>query len=155
MRSGLPGPKNPKSSAMKTTTWHCSKLTPVFVTPVLCLGCFSYIVKAKIGKNPKTKAPLKKKGVGGLPKIARDNRLPVQFIDTKIDKRVPGAVDPGVVIYLFPHRSPSPRPHPTPRNGPETDPKRTRNGAKRSRNGAETESKPSLSGWDGRGVCRG
>ena len=25
MRSGLPGPKTPKSSAMKTTTWHCSK----------------------------------------------------------------------------------------------------------------------------------
>ena len=24
MRSGLPGPKTPKSSAMKTTTWHCS-----------------------------------------------------------------------------------------------------------------------------------
>ena len=24
MRSGLPGPKNPKSSAMKTTTWRCS-----------------------------------------------------------------------------------------------------------------------------------
>ena len=24
MRSGLPGPQNPKSSAMKTTTWHCS-----------------------------------------------------------------------------------------------------------------------------------
>ena len=25
MRSGLPGPKNPKSSAMKTTTRHCSR----------------------------------------------------------------------------------------------------------------------------------
>ena len=24
MRSGFPGPKNPKSSATKTTTWHCS-----------------------------------------------------------------------------------------------------------------------------------
>ena len=24
MRSGLPGPQNPKSSTMKTTTWHCS-----------------------------------------------------------------------------------------------------------------------------------
>ena len=44
---------------------------------------------------------------------------------------------------LFPYRSPSPRPHPdstltpprphpTPRNGPETDPKQTRNGARRS-----------------------
>ena len=32
MRSGLRGPKNPKSSAMKTTTWHCSNLeaVPVF-----------------------------------------------------------------------------------------------------------------------------
>ena len=26
MRSGLPGPKKPTSSAMKTTTWHCSIL---------------------------------------------------------------------------------------------------------------------------------
>ena len=25
-RSGFPGPKNPKSSATKTTTWHCSTL---------------------------------------------------------------------------------------------------------------------------------
>ena len=26
MRSGIPGPKNPKSSATKTTIWHCSTL---------------------------------------------------------------------------------------------------------------------------------
>ena len=25
-RSGIPGPKNPKSSATKTTTWHCLKI---------------------------------------------------------------------------------------------------------------------------------
>ena len=41
---------------------------------------------------------------------------------------------------LFPYRSPSPRPHPDPtqrsRNGPETDPKRTRNRPKRTRNQA-------------------
>ena len=74
---------------------------------------------------------------------------------------------------LFPCRIPSPRPRPDPtqhpRNGPETDPERTRNGAKRSRNGAErsqtepkwTEIKPSrvgrpggLSGWGGVGVVR-
>ena len=30
---------------------------------------------------------------------------------------------------LFPYRSPTPRPHPTPRNGPETDPKQSRNSA--------------------------
>ena len=33
---------------------------------------------------------------------------------------------------LFPYRSPSPRPHPDPTQHPETDPKRSRNGAKRS-----------------------
>ena len=31
MRSGFPGPKNPKSSATKTTTWHCSNFS--FRTP--------------------------------------------------------------------------------------------------------------------------
>ena len=25
-KSGIPGPKNPKSSATKTTTWHCSTI---------------------------------------------------------------------------------------------------------------------------------
>ena len=34
MRSGLPGPQNPKSSTMKTTTWHCSRNSAAF----LCLG---------------------------------------------------------------------------------------------------------------------
>ena len=37
MRSGLRGPKNPKSSAMKTTTWHCSNVSTLssrcFVAP--------------------------------------------------------------------------------------------------------------------------
>ena len=42
-----------------------------------------------------------------------------------------------------------PRPHPTPRNGPETDPKQTRNGAKWSRtepNRAEMDRNQALSG---------
>ena len=58
---------------------------------------------------------------------------------------------------LFPYRSPSPRPHPTPRNEPETDPKQTRNGAKRSQtdpNGAKrSRNGPKSSPLPG-GVCR-
>ena len=58
---------------------------------------------------------------------------------------------------LFPYRSPSPRsphrPHPTPRNGPETDP--DPNGPETDRNRAEMDRPKSSSlGWDGRGVCR-
>ena len=60
----------------------------------------------------------------------------------------------GPVIFFSLTEAPLPDPTPTPPNtpnGPDTDPKHTRNGAKRSRNGP----KSSLSGWDGRGVCRG
>ena len=46
--------------------------------------------------------------------------------------------------------------------GPETDPKRTRNGAKTEPNRSQTGAKhsqngpkSSFSGWDGQGVCRG
>ena len=64
---------------------------------------------------------------------------------------------------LFPYRSPSHRPHPDPtqhpRNGPETDPEQTRNGAKRSQtepNGAKRsrngpKSSPLTGGFDGMG----
>ena len=58
-------------------------------------------------------------------------------------------VEPFVLLVF------TPRPHPTPRNGPEMEPneaKRTetdRNRAKRSRNGP----KSSFLGWDGQGVC--
>ena len=41
------------------------------------------------------------------------------------------------LVILVPYRSPSPRPHLTPRNGPETDPERSRNGPK-SRGGTAT-----------------
>ena len=61
---------------------------------------------------------------------------------------------------LFPYRSPSHQPHPDPtqhlRNGPETDPKQTRNGAKRSQTdptGAKRRSSPLE--WDCREGCRG
>ena len=51
-----------------------------------------------------------------------------------------------------------PQPHPTPRNGPEKDPKQTRNGAKRSQtdtNGAEMGRNQALSGAAaGGGGCR-
>ena len=55
---------------------------------------------------------------------------------------------------LFPYRSPSPRPHPDPtqhpRNGPETDPEQTRNGAERSRTEPKwTKIKPSRVGRPG------
>ena len=60
---------------------------------------------------------------------------------------------------LFPYRSPSPRPHPTPRNAPETDLKQTRNGPKRTRNEPKrTQHRPKsggLSGWGGSGGCKG
>ena len=82
-------------------------------------------------------------------------------------------MEPFCSDILFPYRSPSPptppRPHPTPRNGPETGPKQTRNGAKRSqtdpngakrsRNGLKSsplgwDSRGGLSGWAGGGVVR-
>ena len=75
------------------------------------------------------------------------------------------------LVIFFPLQKPlsptPPRPHPTPRNGPETDLKWTRNGpetepngngAKRSRNGAKPSRngpKSSFSGWDGRGGLSG
>ena len=65
---------------------------------------------------------------------------------------------PRVVIFFSLTEAPLPDPTPTPpntrkrtRNRPETELKRSRNGAKWSQNGA----KRSFSGWDGRGVCRG
>ena len=49
----------------------------------------------------------------------------------------------GSVVILFPYRSPSPRPHPDPTQHPETDPKQTRHGAKRSQTDPKrTETEP-------------
>ena len=69
------------------------------------------------------------------------------------------------MIFFSLTEAPLPDPTPTPpntpkrtRNGPKTDPKRTRNGAKRSRNGAETEPKWTeikRFGVGRAGVCRG
>ena len=67
----------------------------------------------------------------------------------------------GLVIFFSLTGAPLPEPAPTPpntpkrtRNGPETEPKRSRNRAERSRNGAKRSRngpKSSPLGWDGRG----
>ena len=68
---------------------------------------------------------------------------------------------------LFPYRSPSPRPHPDPSQHPETDPKRSRNGAETEPKRSQTEPKwteikffavgrvGGLSGYGVRGGCKG
>ena len=74
------------------------------------------------------------------------------------------------VIFFSLTEAPLPDPAPTPRKAPETDPKQTRSGAKRSQTDPKrsqpelkwTEIKPSrvgrpggLSGWGGGGGCKG
>ena len=70
-----------------------------------------------------------------------------------------------LVIFFSPTEAPLPDPTPTPpntpkrtRNRPETEPKRSRNEAETELKRSQTEPKWTeikLSGWDGRGVCRG
>ena len=68
----------------------------------------------------------------------------------------------GVVIFFCPFLRRTPRPHPTPRKGPETDPKRTRNrpetdpnGPKRTRNAPKRARNGTGVGRPGEGLSGG
>ena len=63
-----------------------------------------------------------------------------------------------IVIFFSLTEAPLPDPTQQTQNGPETDPKQTRNRAETEPNGAgrsRNEPKSSPLGWDSQGVCRG